>query len=134
MVGRPTTFDAEKAARVLNLISEGASVRMACAAAGCPKSTFDTWVIADRGGIQEPYRRALVIRGLLLLDQISEIADDARRDYVLGPNGPIFDHAHLRRCEARIAFRWRYAERHVPARLGGGVRDATYGEFRIVRD
>ena len=132
MAGRPTTFSAEVAAQIIARISEGRSVRVACLAVGCAKSTFDNWVLADRGGIQEPYRRALVIRGLLLLDQIGEIADDSRRDYVPGPNGPVFDHAHLRRCEARIAFRLRYAERHVPAHLGGGVRGGGQGEFKIV--
>ena len=119
--GRPTKFDAEKATAVLVGFMEHGLMEAACIAAGVKPSTFRNWVYDDREGLAERYKRAKQVRAMILLDECLEIADDNRNDWIAGPNGPIFNHEHLRRCEARINNRVFMANKLLPPGLGGAL-------------
>ena len=119
--GRPTKYDAEKATAVLVGFMERGHVGAACNAAGVKPSTFRNWVYDDREGLAERYMRAKQVRAMVLLDECLEIADDSRLDWIAGPNGPIFSHEHLRRCEARINHRVFLANKLLPPGLGGAL-------------
>lgn len=123
--GRPPLYSPERKAQIIESVLRGMedhSRRLldACAAAGVPKSTFQKWVVMDSDGpLAQAYRRALVVRALLMLDECQSIVDDSSRDWVTGPHGPVLDAARIRRDAARVNYRMWFAAKFLPGRLGG---------------
>jgi hypothetical protein len=115
--GYPTAYTVEIAERILEELSGGRTLLDICDDEGMPTSrTVQTWVSEDREGFAARYHRAREIGCHTVADEILEIADDSRHDWVLRrteagrPDGPvevIFDHERIRRDRLRIdARRW----------------------------
>lgn len=107
--GRPVTFKAATAAKVLLLHSNGETLRASCEQSGVVRGTFLGWVHDNRGGLADRYARAQKLYGETLLDECLEIIDDGRNDYIekAGRHGTFvaLDSEHVRRSEARVAHR-----------------------------
>lgn len=111
--GRPSTYDRHTADGILIGIAEGEmSLREACSQistptypTGLPKGTFLGWVVDDRDGLSDRYMRARQIRAHGLIDELVEIADDAREDFELGEKGWTFNGKAVARASLRVSTR-----------------------------
>jgi hypothetical protein len=110
--GRQTSYSRAGADAVLEHVADGASLRQAFERAGIPRSTFLTWVKADREALCARYQRALTVRFLVWLDDCREQADDSATTLIArrGPDDRTYlvgDRDHIRRIEAAIIGRQR---------------------------
>ncbi|MGZ0073358.1 terminase small subunit-like protein [Sphingobium limneticum] len=103
---------------VLQFIVAGESIRSICDREGMPcKSTVMNWIAADpefRAG----YVAAKALYAEVLAEEIIEIADDAKYDWVEGENGKELDYEHVQRSRLRVDSRKWLAARLSPKRYG----------------
>ena len=123
-MARPSLFTDELFDTILGRIAEGESLRAVCRDDGMPaRATVLRW-IAGNPDLQKVYAMAVDARTDALFDEILEIADDAREDWVakVGPTGErqgfVFDANSVRRAALRIdARKWTLA-RMAPKKYG----------------
>ena len=122
-MARPSLFTDDLFADILGRIADGQSLRAVCREDGMPAmSTVMRWV-AGSSDLQKAYAIAVDARTDALFDEILEIADDAREDWVakVGPDGRqgfVFDANSVRRASLRIdARKWTLA-RMAPKKYG----------------
>lgn len=68
--------------QILHDIAEGKSLRSACSAVGCSHVAFLRKVKRDGGELEKKYTEAIEIRADGIFDEIIEISDDGRNDYM----------------------------------------------------
>lgn len=103
---------------ILQLIIAGESVRRICDREGMPcKSTVMNWIAADPE-FRVAYAAAKALYAEVLAEEIIEIADDAKYDWVEGENGKELDYEHVQRARLRIDSRKWLAARLSPKRYG----------------
>jgi transposase-like protein len=82
-MGRPTLYTPELAERILHEVSDGRTVRDICRAYGMPASaTVRLWVVEDRDGFAARYRRAREFAYDDMREELLEIVDDGRNDWM----------------------------------------------------
>jgi transposase-like protein len=82
-LGRPTLYTPELAERILHEVADGRSVRDICRADGMPAgSTVRLWVLADRDGFAARFERARRFAHLDMAEELLEIIDDGRNDWM----------------------------------------------------
>lgn len=75
-MGRPTEYTTEVAARIIERLSEGKSLRSICKADDMPpESTVRLWALDDREGFAAQYTRARELGYLAMADELLEIAN-----------------------------------------------------------
>ena len=123
-MARPSLFTDELFATILRRIVDGQSLRGVCREDGMPAmSTVMRWV-AGSSDLQKGYSIAVEARTDALFDEILEIADDAREDWVAktGPTGEplgfVFDANSVRRAALRIEARKWTVARMAPKKYG----------------
>lgn len=121
--GRPSEFTTAKGDEICEWLAEGKSLRAYCSQAGKPAmSTVLRWV-AERPEFQTQYALAKEVQAETLFDEILEIADDPRFDWVerYGRDGQPrteADYEHIHRSRLRVDTRkWRVA-RMFPKKYG----------------
>jgi len=115
--GRPMKYTEEHAQRILDVISEGGSVRQACEADDdLPSpSSFHRWVVEDKFGLRLKYQLAREVQARSLADDLLVIADDERRDFD-GDGRP--NHAAVQRDRLRLHARQWILGRVLPREYG----------------
>lgn len=120
--GRPEIYSKELADLVCNRIAKGESLKSICREELMP--CFDTvmnWV-REKEGFIDQYQRAMDIRADVLFDEIIEIADDARNDWMEKEtkNGTItvLDTEHVQRSKLRCDARYWMLARMKPKKYG----------------
>lgn len=79
-MARPTTYNEETAAKLCGYLSIGESLRKACRHPGMPApSTVFLW-LAEHDEFSEQYARAKEEAADMFIEDILEIADDAKKD------------------------------------------------------
>lgn len=94
--GRPTSYTKELSDKILALIADGQSVSEICRMEGMPaRSTVMLWVAQDREGFSDRYAKACEARAYYWADEILDIADDAKNDWMerTDPDGNIIGFA-----------------------------------------
>lgn len=86
--GRPTDYTEEVGNRICELLAQGKSLNSICKASDMPDdSTVYRWLLAthntDLDGFRDNYAQAREIQYQRMADEILDIADDGRNDYVL---------------------------------------------------
>jgi hypothetical protein len=82
-MGRPTLYTPELAERILHELADGRTVRDICRADGMPTgATVRLWVVQDRDGFAARYRRAREFAYRDMEEELLEIVDDARNDWM----------------------------------------------------
>ena len=72
---------------IIEKICMGDSLRKICKSPGMPdRTTVHRWLLAD-AGFCDKYARAREIQAEEIFDEILEISDDSRRDYITGDDG-----------------------------------------------
>lgn len=81
--GRPSTYSRDLADEICRRLSEGRTLRDVCRDTGMPaESTVRTWALDDREAFSAQYARAREIGYHAMADELLEIADDGRNDWV----------------------------------------------------
>lgn len=126
-MGRPSTFTEETAAAICAKLAEGESLRSICRDDDMPGlSTVFQW-LAARPVFAEQYARAREAQADALFEDILEIADDGRNDWMerRGEDdaGWVVNGEHLQRSRLRIdARKW----------MAGKLRPKTYGDKSLI--
>ncbi len=134
-MARPSTFTDALFVSILDRIADGESLRAICRDDGMPAArTFLRW-IRGNPDLQRAYAIATEARADMIFDELFEIADDARNDWMekVGRDGQsqgfVVDAENIRRSALRIdARKWTLA-RMAPKKYGdklhlGGDADA----------
>lgn len=124
--GRPTLFNEDVAGRFLELIAEAKSVPTAAEAVGVAGRTVFKW-LADNEEFRQAYARAKEAAADFIVEQMLEIADDARNDFVESDKGHIvLDTEAVMRSRLRIDTRKWLAGKLKPKKYGDHV-DVNHG-------
>lgn len=124
MNGHATDYTPELAASICERLVTGRTLRDVCRDAGMPaESTVRLWAQIDRDGFAARYRRAREIGYHAMADEMLEIADDARHDFVArkrasGEGEPVVDHEHVSRSRLRVETRRWLLARALPKIYG----------------
>ena len=112
-MGRPTLYTPELADRILYELAHGRTLRDICRADSMPAScTIRLWVLEDRDGFAARYRRAREFSYHEMAEELCEIVDDGRNDWMerRGRDGrvrTVLNHEHIQRSALRYtARRW----------------------------
>ena len=111
--------------RICERIAEGESLRGICEGADMPSTTaVKKWLIKDDGGaLVAQYARAREMQADTLFEDILDISDDARNDWMAregeGAAGYALNGEHIQRSKLRVdARKW----------MAGKLRPKVYGD------
>jgi len=119
-------------------ISAGESLRAVCRDDGMPApSTFLLWVKDDEA-LAEQYARAMEARADALFDEMFDIADDARNDWMEKLNrdgevvGEILNKEAVMRSSLRVDVRKWALARMAPKKYGDKVDHNVSGQIAVI--
>lgn len=115
------TFSNEIFDRICERIANGESLRSICEDDDMPtRSSFLRWLADEKNAdLRDRYARAREAQADRIFDEILEIADDARNDWMETENGPVLNQEHVQRSRLRIdARKW----------MAGKLRPKVYGD------
>ena len=120
--GRPDEYTTEKADEICERLADGESLRSICKDEHMPsKATVFRWLKVHEG-FSDQYARARQTQADSLFDEVLDIADDARNDWMErngGDEGWHLNGEHVQRTRLRIdARKW----------MAGKLRPKKYGE------
>ncbi len=127
----PELFEA-----ILAQVAEGRSVSSVLEPEGMPhRSTFHDYV-ANTEGAADKYARACEERETRMFEQIEQIADDARNDFMEvarkdGSKDVVFDREHVERSKLRIEARKWMLGKMRPKKYGDKL-DVEHGGSLVV--
>lgn len=133
-MGRKSTFSPEKGRKICQKIAEGLSLRKACEEiGGVAPSTVISWALdSKRADFAEHYARAMTIRAHGWAEEILEIADDGRNDFVeretKGKVSIVLDREHVQRSMLRVDSRKWILSKLLPKRFGDKPEEKEEGE------
>ena len=123
-MGRPTLYTPELAERILHELGDGRTVRDICRAAGMPSSsTVRLWVVEDRDGFAARYRQAREFARDDMAEEILEIVDDGRNDWMerrtrTGECKIVPNRENIQRTRLRYQARCRLLSQTLPNHYG----------------
>jgi len=122
MTGRPSDYTEETAATICTRLIEGESLRSICRDDGMPHiSTVYRWLFAHEI-FREQYARAKEDQADTLADEIIEISDDARNDWMERHGdddaGWVANGDHIQRSKLRVDARKWIASKLKPKKYG----------------
>lgn len=122
-MGRPTDFTQDIADAICEHIASGKSLRNYCEMDGTPgQTTVFRWLAAHEA-FREQYARAREAQADAFFDDMLEIADDGRNDFMLKTNADggsvaVVDHEHIQRSKLRVDARKWMASKLAPKKYG----------------
>lgn len=122
-MARPSDFTTEIAGAICERLADGESLRSICTSDDMPnKSTVFRWLAADES-FRDQYAQAREAQADALFDDVLEIADDARNDWMVRRGeddaGWVANGEHIQRSRLRVeARKW----------MAGKLRPKKYGE------
>ena len=130
-----STYSDDKFNGIINRIAEGESVKSACDNEGVAKSVLFLWMTDE--GLNEhrdlwgAYKKALIFRTLMQVDEIVAIADDDAEDFEMIDGRLRFNGKAIGRSKLRIDARMWLAERLMGETYGkGGTNGVGQGAGR----
>jgi Bacteriophage Sf6, terminase small subunit-like len=133
MTGRPSTYSQEIADEVCRRLAGGESLRAICRDEGIPdESTVRLWALDDREGFAAQYARAREVQFLAIADELLEIADDGRNDWMEREGkdergGCELNGEHIQRSRVRIDTRKWMLSKMLPKVYGDKTEVAVTG-------
>lgn len=130
--GRPTSFTQAVADLICERLAKPESLRSICADENMPgKTTVLRW-LRENDGFRTQYARAREDQADAFADDILEIADDGRRDYVPDEDGrEVVDHDHINRAKLRVETRKWLMGKMAPKKYGDRLQLANDPENPI---
>ena len=125
--GRPTTYNKDIAAKICARMSEGESLRSVCRSDGFPVlSTVFLW-IGKYPEFSEQYKLAMASRADAWFEDMIEIADDGRNDFMETEQGEKFNSEHVQRSRLRLDTRKWMLSKMLPKKYGDKQTDEAVG-------
>lgn len=125
--GRPTTYNEDIAAKICARMSEGESLRSVCRSDGFPVlSTVFLW-IGKYPEFSEQYKLAMASRADAMFEDMIEIADDGRNDFMETEQGEKFNSEHVQRSRLRLDTRKWMLSKMLPKKYGDKQTDEVIG-------
>jgi hypothetical protein len=131
--GRPSVFTEQIGDEICQRLSQGQTLTSICRDEHLPPlDTIIGWVMADSGaafdaGFQRKYARAREVQLEHMAEEVQDISDDARNDYmdrVVGKDGEtvrVLDNEHVQRSRLRVDTRKWLLSHRAPARYGDRI-------------
>lgn len=129
--GQPTKYNPELTERICERLSDGQSLREICKSEGMPsRATVLRWLrVHDE--FRDQYAQAREVQADTIVDEILEIADDARNDWMerQGDDGAgvQVNSEHIQRARLRIDARKWVAAKLRPKKYGDRVQTEVSG-------
>lgn len=122
-MGRPTAYTPELAAEICERLAAGESLRAICQGDGMPdERTVRRWAMDNVEGFSPRYARARDIGLDAVADEMLDIADDGRNDWMENNNpenpGYLFNGEHSSRSKLRVDTRKWYLAKLAPKKYG----------------
>jgi hypothetical protein len=133
--GRPSDFTDAVAALICTRLAEGESLREICRDEAMPgQSTVFRWLAANEE-FREQYARAREAQADHMADEILEIADDGKNDWMERNVGEgeiivVADHEHINRSKLRVDARKWLMSKVAPKKYGEKIEVAHSGSIR----
>lgn len=130
--GRPSTYSPDLAAAICAELADGRSLRSVCRDDGMPdRATVFRWLAAHQE-FRDQYARAKDEAADALADDILEIADDGRNDWMERAGGDAgagwtLNGEHIQRSRVRIDARKWIAAKLKPKKYGDKVEQTIQG-------
>lgn len=136
-VGRPSLYTPEIAERICAELASGKSLRQVCRADDMPaESTVRLWDDEDREGFSAHYARAREKGYLGLAEDLLEIADDGRNDWMANadPENPGYrlNGEHVARSRLRVDTRKWMLAKMLPKVFGEKLTHAGDADNPVV--
>jgi hypothetical protein len=131
--GRPSDYSAQIAEIICSRIGDGESLRHICTSPGIPgKSSIMRWLEANPE-FRDQYARARELQAEHWAEEIIEIADDSRNDFIEkeGRDGSTYeavDGEHINRSRLRVDTRKWLMARLAPKKYGDRVTNELIGD------
>lgn len=123
--GQPTKYSEEIAARICAEMAEGRSMRSICQDDDMPAlSTVFLW-LSKHEEFSEQYARAMDMRSQAMFEDMQEIADNARLDYMETKKGLVLVKEAVMRSKLRIEARQWMLQRMAPKKYGDKMQVET---------
>lgn len=124
--GRPSLYNPELAAKICADLAEGYTLREVCKGEDMPaESTVRAWALEDRDGFSAQYTRAREIGYHSMADELLEISDDGRNDWMArhgeDDSGWQANGEHLQRSRLRVDTRKWMLSKALPKIYGDKV-------------
>lgn len=136
--GRPTRYSKALVKKICDLIVAGNSLRSICSADEMPHiSTVMNWLnesAEKKNNFLEQYTRACKTRSLLQLDEIQDIADDGRNDWMEKNGFEVVNNEAVQRSKLRADARFRIHEIMYPKKYRGEEDNASRPLPRIIAE
>ncbi|MER9912227.1 terminase small subunit protein [Mesorhizobium sp. M0050] len=133
-MARPSEFTQDIADTICELLADGKSLRSICEADDMPsRATVFNWLLKpERAEFFDQYTRARELQADTHVDEMPDIADDSRNDYMTKVNGDgstseALNSENIQRARLRIDTRKWIAARMRPKKYGDKVA-LTNGE------
>jgi hypothetical protein len=131
-VGRPSTYTPEAAEAVLHLLEQGLTLKAACREERMPhEAAVRRWALDDVQGFSSRYARAREIGYLAMADELLEVADDARNDWMErhDPENPgyVLNGEHVQRARLRADTRKWLLAKALPKIFGDKITQEHTG-------
>lgn len=124
--GRPSKYSDKLIESICARLSKGEPMAVICRDAGMPADrTVRDWC-DSRPDVSAAIARAREEGFDAIAYEALGIADDGRRDYVTGKDGPVVDHDHIARSRLRVDTRLKLLAKWDPKRYGDKV-DMNHG-------
>ncbi|TVR08181.1 MAG: terminase small subunit protein [Salinarimonadaceae bacterium] len=133
--GRPSSYSDEIADIICERIADGESLRTICRDEDMPaSSTVFRWLAADEA-FQEKYARAKSAQADALVEDILEIVDDARNDWMerrgKDDEGWVANGEHIQRARLRVDARKWMAGKLAPKKYGEKITTEHTGSLTV---
>ena len=127
-VGRPTTYNQETASLICARMADGESLRSICRDDSMPAlSTVFLWV-SKHSEFSEQYKLAMASRADAMFEDMIDIADDGRNDYIVNGDGEErFNTEHVQRSRLRLDTRKWMLSKMLPKKYGDKQTDEVIG-------
>jgi hypothetical protein len=132
-MGRPSDYTPEMADKICELLADGQSLRMICAAEDMPSTAAVCRWLGKHSEFREQYARAREAQADSLFDEILEIADNGENDWMerTGRSGEslgwVENGEALRRSQLRVEARKWIAGKLKPKKYGEKVLQEVSG-------
>jgi hypothetical protein len=133
--GRPPIYGQETRDKICALLAEGLSLRSICRQDGMPAIALVLTWLRDEPAFLIQYTRAREAQADALAEDILEIADDGRNDWMEreDPENPgyNFNGEHIQRSKLRVDARKWLASKMAPKKYGEKVETAHTGAVEV---
>ena len=126
-MARPTDYNEETASIICGRMADGESVRSICRDDAMPAlSTVFLWV-SKHSEFSEQYKLAMASRADAWFEDMIEIADDGRNDFMETEQGEKFNSEHVQRSRLRLDTRKWMLSKMLPKKYGDKQTDEAVG-------